>query len=279
MVEWVKQHPYLAGGLVLGIIILVVIIRNSSASSTQAAQTTSSTSGVDDTQAVAALNANAQVQALAYQAQTQVASQNAALNAVALQTAAAQSVANNQTAGAVQVGLAQTNNQVAIASIAAGGITPFSVNGTGPTPPPAQVVGISQVQAQNAQQGAAQNAQIAQTSNLVAGAVLNPATGAAIAGQQSVTGPQSSAFVPNPIDYANANFSTQCGYGDSACAAQRANTEVYLAQNSTAHNAGISNQSLAEDAVTHPGEFAMPTAGYQLPTSDPFAAQFNAMVG
>ena len=74
MVDWIKEHPYLTGGLALAVVILIIVIKNASSSSQASSATSTQTaSGTDDTQAVAALQANSAVEQMAYQAQTQVA--------------------------------------------------------------------------------------------------------------------------------------------------------------------------------------------------------------
>jgi hypothetical protein len=176
MLGWVKEHPYLTGGIALAVIVLIILFRGSSSSNAAASQTSSGTS---DTQAVAALNANAAIQQMAYASQTQVAGFNEAANVAAINAAAETSIANNQTAGAVQLGLAQSNNAVATASIAAGGITPFSVAGTPGYN--ASIVGNSQVQAMNAGYAADENTGIAAVSNTIANHAV---TGTALPSQQ-----------------------------------------------------------------------------------------------
>ena len=193
MINWIKEHPYLAGGLVLVVIVLIAILRKGSSASASQTATAATT---DNT---AALQANAAIQQMAYQAQTQVAGYNAQVNAVALQTAAQQNIAESQTGGAVQLGLAQSANQVAIASIAAGGIAPFSVAGTpgynASQTPGSAVVGHAQVQAINAQDGAAVQSQIQQVAASTAQAVQ---TGTPIPTATPVTQPNGSTVTFTP---------------------------------------------------------------------------------
>ena len=109
------------------------------------------------------------------------------MNATALQTAAQTSIANTQTQGAVQLGLAQSSNQVAIASIAAGGIAPYSVAGTpgynaaqtnGGSPESfSAVVGNAQVQSQQAQSGVAEAQMIQNVGNATTSIATNGAGG------------------------------------------------------------------------------------------------------
>jgi hypothetical protein len=219
MVDWIKEHPYLTGGLALAIIILIVVIKNASSSSQASSATTASTSsGTDDTQAVAALQANSAIEQMAYSAQTQVAGQNAAVNVAAINAAAAESIANNQ-----------SNNSVAIASIGAGGIAPFSVAGT-PGYNAAQtvgaanaaaVVGNAQVQAQLAQQGVEEATMI----NSVSNGIKTAANSGASVVNPGVVSPIPTSVGPNVNPAAGApdynsvlvGLQTGAGYGGGVC--------------------------------------------------------------
>lgn len=163
MLAWIKEHPYLAGALTLGLILLLWLFFRKPAASSQG----SSSASPSDSVSVAGLQTNAAIQSMAYQAQTQVAGYNAAVNIAALKDAAATSIANNQTGGAVALGLAQSEDQVRIASIAAGGIAPYSVAGT-PGYNATYTVGHAQVQPIAAAAGVQQNLVIDQTSHAIA---------------------------------------------------------------------------------------------------------------
>jgi hypothetical protein len=177
VLNWIKEHPYLAGGMVLAVFVLFVLFRNRSAAATSQQ---SSAAGPSDSVAVAGLQANAAVQNSAYAAQTQIAGYSAQVNAEALKTAAETSIANTQTAGAVSLGMDQDLSKVAIASIAAGGIAPFSVAGT-PGYNAGYTVGHAQVQQMAAGQAVAENTQIQQ----VSAAVAAPTTAQQVAQQSA----------------------------------------------------------------------------------------------
>lgn len=124
--NWIKEHPYLVGILVV-LVILYFILRSNASSNAAAASTTSST-GTSDTVAVAGLTANSQLQAAQISAQTQVAGYQAAVATTALQTAVqSQQVAASQnvdlqnilTSGAVAT--TQSNNQTQVALAQVGG--------------------------------------------------------------------------------------------------------------------------------------------------------------
>lgn len=125
IIEWVKRHPYLTGGLGLAILILIIIYKNSQ--SNAAAQQTQSTAVPGQSDAITALQiqsgaaigqatiaANAQI--AGYQAQQNITAltTNAAqvvdtqqINAQLEETLAGAGVANYQTYGALTLGLAQ----------------------------------------------------------------------------------------------------------------------------------------------------------------------------
>jgi hypothetical protein len=108
MVEWVKEHPYLAGATVVGLLVLIIIWRNSAASSAASAtpttspgyygpsdalQTASMAYGVQALQAQLGANTQTQsdqtaVQLAAIQAETQLAGINATRETTDTQTAA-----------------------------------------------------------------------------------------------------------------------------------------------------------------------------------------------
>lgn len=127
MVEWAKNHPYLAGATVVGLLILIIVMRNRSAASAAAAAAPSSGAygpsdqlqaaemayGVQALQAqlganVAQSGYAAQTQQAAYQGQVQLA-----------QIGAQQTVGSDQIAAALQLGLAQTAAPLALAGATA----------------------------------------------------------------------------------------------------------------------------------------------------------------
>lgn len=117
MLDWIKEHPYLTGGLVLASIVLYMIWRSSS-TSTSSTNPNIVTTGPSDTIQAMEIQAGAAVQGAQIQSNTQIAGYNASLNAVALQQGTAQyadllsaGVYNNQTAAALQLGLAQIGAQ------------------------------------------------------------------------------------------------------------------------------------------------------------------------
>ena len=138
--HWIKEHPYLTGGLILAVIIFFALRSKASAASSNGPNGVVTVGPSDSTQALA-LQANAGVQAATLGAQTQVAGYNAAVNITQLQTAAADIQAgyardvqlanifqgygaeNNRTAAALALGLAQLG-QTPNATAATGGAVP-----------------------------------------------------------------------------------------------------------------------------------------------------------
>lgn len=96
MVEWIKQHPYLSGGLVLALVVLFLIIRRGGSSAPQGA------SGPSDA-----------LQAAALQAQVQGAAINASQAANAVNAQAAVATANSQAQAAVNIATLQANAAIA----------------------------------------------------------------------------------------------------------------------------------------------------------------------
>jgi hypothetical protein len=122
-IDWVKQHPYLAGSVVIGVIVLLYLLFSSSSSS--AASTTPATTTTDPNASTdLAAELQQQQQILGYNsgiasldAQTQVSGQTLAGQQVQAQLTyqqqlqqilSGQEVSDNSTAAALQLGLAQT---------------------------------------------------------------------------------------------------------------------------------------------------------------------------
>ena len=135
LLGWLKEHPYLAGGLVVGLLVLYILWKDLSSASSAAASTTASTGGVaTDPNAALELQTGAALQQSYLQAQTTVAgynSQNAdaalAANAQNTQTLAAAGVTNLQTTSALTLGLAQQGESTpSILSLLQGQINPFA---------------------------------------------------------------------------------------------------------------------------------------------------------
>lgn len=141
--DWIKEHPYLAGGGVLGIIVLFLLLRSGSSSSSAAAGAggvggsgLSSSDYASIQEAQLQTGAQLQAQEAAAQAQTQqtVAAQNVAqiqANAATTQTQlqgqvalqnilTAGQVQENTNTAAYQTALAQIGGQTSIAGIQAG---------------------------------------------------------------------------------------------------------------------------------------------------------------
>lgn len=95
---WVKEHPYITGGAILSIIVLWYVLTSSSSSSSSSAPVSSNPGGVSDA---------------VYAAQL-------AANSTDTQTAAAQTVASDNTAASLSAALAQYQSQSDIASTQAG---------------------------------------------------------------------------------------------------------------------------------------------------------------
>lgn len=146
MVQWIEEHPYLTGGLVLAVVVLWVIIRNRSQAS-QNAQTVYSGGPSENLQALE-LQSGLQLQSSQLAAQTQIAGYNAATNAVQLQTAGAianaqigAGVQNTQTAAQLQLGLAQLGYTPSVSPFGLttpiSGVTPPTITIPGPVNTPA----------------------------------------------------------------------------------------------------------------------------------------------
>jgi hypothetical protein len=111
MIDWIKEHPYLTGSAIVGILILYFVYRSKSA---PAGPSGVVTVGPSDSVQAMALNANAGIQAATLHAQETVAGYSAAVQAKALETAASTQIATLKT----QLGLAQIGNQVPLEALA-----------------------------------------------------------------------------------------------------------------------------------------------------------------
>lgn len=113
MIEWVKQHPYLAGGFVLAAFVLIIVMRNRSATAQSAGNAQVINAGPSDSiqameiQAGATID-QAQIAANVATIQANAANANAALGAsvATTQILAGQDVSNKQTSAALTLGLA-----------------------------------------------------------------------------------------------------------------------------------------------------------------------------
>lgn len=106
MLEWLKEHPYLAGGGLLAIIILFVVIRNASASNSSQPQVVST--GPDDSIQSMEIQAGAAIDNAQLQAQTTVAQTNAAVQLGEFQSYAGTVTNNQNTQAGLTLGLAQS---------------------------------------------------------------------------------------------------------------------------------------------------------------------------
>lgn len=164
MLDWIKEHPYLTGGLVLGAIVLWVILRSGSSSQSTAASTTvTGSTGPDDTIAAAEIAAGTQIGLAQVAANAQTVASNAQTNQLQiaaqvqnLQTGAGVAINNQNTQASLTLGLAQagqgTNSilellgaQPGASPVAQGvlisGIGPSVPGGGGISPPPSPTGG------------------------------------------------------------------------------------------------------------------------------------------
>lgn len=128
MLDWVKEHPYLAGSTVLGLLLLWWIYRNRSGGASSASSAgTVDTSGYD---ALAAANLQAGETLQLANLQAGVAAQGTDIQGqVALaQIAASENVADTQTAAGLELGIAQAGVPLALAG-ATEQITPTAGGG------------------------------------------------------------------------------------------------------------------------------------------------------
>jgi hypothetical protein len=113
MFGWIKEHPYLSGGLALMLIVVYIVIRNLSSSSqaSNSPVTAAQASGVpDDTIAALQLQTNAQIQSATLSTDATIAGYNAAVNQTQIQASSALNLGNDQTQAALTLGLAQNGN-------------------------------------------------------------------------------------------------------------------------------------------------------------------------
>lgn len=170
MLDWIEEHPYLTGGVILGAIVLWVIIRNRSNAAAASAASNAGTvvSGPSDALQEAELAAGVQTQTAQLAVQAQIAQNNSNVNAVQLEAAAqttlgglSAGVQDDQTAAQLQLGLAQFGYSPSNSPF---GIT-VPVGGSAATAPvvkpaaavPATVAGIGTAAAASATQAAAEN--------------------------------------------------------------------------------------------------------------------------
>lgn len=99
MIEWIKEHPYLSGGLAFVVVVLFVVLRNRSNSSS--ATPLVYQNGPSDAISALSIQSGAAVQAAQLQMQGQIAGYNAAVNETQLTTAA--QTTQTQIAGGVQL--------------------------------------------------------------------------------------------------------------------------------------------------------------------------------
>ena len=184
MLDWIKEHPYLVGGLAVGLVVLYLIWRNASNSSTSStAATTSSGMPYDPTLAQAQVAAGAQLQGQQIAAQSQQDQLNAQLASQALTTGAQENVqlaqigaqfenTQTQTTAATVLGLAQLGYQSPLLSV-----TPINTSPSVPVPAPpvsAVPVTVSQSSVTSQQQNQA-NADESQISSTISGSTnTNP---------------------------------------------------------------------------------------------------------
>lgn len=127
MVEWAKQHPYLAGAGVLGLFVLFIIWRNSSANAAAAAASTSSSpAGPSDSLLEAQMAYGAQLQDAQLTANTATANTQAQLSSAALQAGvqiaqinATQETTDQTTAAQLELGLANVAAPLALNGVTA----------------------------------------------------------------------------------------------------------------------------------------------------------------
>lgn len=117
MIDWIKEHPYLAGSLGVGLLLVFIMIRKGASSSAPVA----ASSGIDPTIAAAQIASGnalqqdqtaANVQVANFQAQQNIAQLMASAQTTQAQIAA--DTTNRQTAAALQLGLAQVAGTVSI---------------------------------------------------------------------------------------------------------------------------------------------------------------------
>ena len=141
ILKWIEEHPYISGGLVLGVIILFFIL-SSSNSSASASTATTDASGLTPAQDASLqalqLQSATQLQGAQIQAQTQANSDSAAV-------AAAQVQANAQTTAA------QLAAQVALQNIVSSGQVQMQTNDTTLQAVQAQIGGQVMINQQNTQ--------------------------------------------------------------------------------------------------------------------------------
>jgi hypothetical protein len=193
MLDWIKEHPYLTGGLVLALIVLWVIIRSRSQAAAAASASSGGTTvaGPSDALSEAELAAGVQVQSAQLAAQAQITQGSQAVNAQQLNDAAqvalgqiSGGVANNQTAAQLQLGLAQYGYSPSrspfglTVPIGTDG-TPATVTPTPTTTVPSTTVGYASTAADQAAQLAAENALVDQAGYSIASSAfsgITPAT-------------------------------------------------------------------------------------------------------
>lgn len=128
MVEWIKHHAYMAGGVVLGLFVLFLLMRRN----TSAAAPAPAAYGQSDDLSAMQLQAGTQLQGYAYAAQAQVAGINASTNQTEINQAAetqrafyarqvelesiqaGRAVSSEQIAAALRLGLVQTGALLAL---------------------------------------------------------------------------------------------------------------------------------------------------------------------
>lgn len=149
--RWIEEHPYLTGGLVLGLLLIWFIVRSRSAS---AATTSTVSTGPSDALQAAELSAGVQQQQAYLAAQTQIAGYGAAVNSQQLQSAASVAasqlsagVQTTQTAAQLQYGLATLGFTPSTSpfglTVPISGVTPVLPGGTTPPVEPVTVTNPS----------------------------------------------------------------------------------------------------------------------------------------
>ena len=108
LIGWVKEHPYLSGGVALALVVLYALYSSSSSSSAAAQSTAANATGLpDDTVQQAELAAGTQTALAQLATNTSIAQDQAAVNVQQLQSQQAVEQSNQQTQAALTLGLAQ----------------------------------------------------------------------------------------------------------------------------------------------------------------------------
>jgi hypothetical protein len=206
MLEWIKRHPYLSGGLALGLLVLFFVIRSRSSAAANTAGTSGTAGGLSEQSYVALQEANLQAStqlqgaqiaagAQANQTAAELAATQVQANAATTQTQLQQQTQLQNILTSGQVGLEQINAQLQLGQTQSAN-TLAATQSTNETQ-----LGIVGVQAQTLQdqytQATAQAKIVsdAQVSMAQANADLLSKIAGVVAGNQSQ--PQSSSYQPS----------------------------------------------------------------------------------